>query len=284
MNIGLNAAQGEFVTILESDDFFEPETLERLHQAITGFEAEVVRANFFLYWSDPLRKNEFRTLAPANQDGRLVNPQEERDIFDYPPAISTGMYKRDFLLRNDIRFLETPGASYQDTSWAFKVWVCATKAAFIQDAFLHYRQDNESSSVNALDKVYCVVDEYDEIERFLVSRNAPTWQYAQMVKKKLSTYLWNYDRLPDEFKLEFIQKVSSAMERDIAVGYLDWELFDRQHRKELAVILRSPTDFSTYRKLYVKGDFISRVAYSFKIGGLPLAFETIAQKLFPTKG
>ena len=74
---------------------------------------------------------------------------------------------RQMLLDNGIRFNETPGASFQDTSFNFKVWVCAQRVRLMEECFLHYRQDNEASSVNNPGKVYCICDEYEEIERFL---------------------------------------------------------------------------------------------------------------------
>ena len=55
---------------------------------------------------------------------------------------------RDFLDKNDIRFLPTPGASYQDSS--FTSWLCLRVPSVLPSrvGLLHYRRDNENSSVN----------------------------------------------------------------------------------------------------------------------------------------
>ena len=47
-----------------------------------------------------------------------------------------------------------------------KVMAQAKRVQLIQEAFLHYRQDNENSSVNSPGKVFCVCDEYKEMQRF----------------------------------------------------------------------------------------------------------------------
>ena len=58
MNQGLDAARGEYVGILESDDFFESDALERLLDAARACDAQVAKADFWFYWSVPQARNE----------------------------------------------------------------------------------------------------------------------------------------------------------------------------------------------------------------------------------
>lgn len=82
-----------------------------------------------------------------------------------------------------MRFLETPGASYQDAGFAFKVWASAERAAFNATQILRYREDNEASSVNSPGKVYCVCDEYAEMQSWLDAR--PEKHHLQDVLERL---------------------------------------------------------------------------------------------------
>lgn len=130
MNQGLDAATGEYVAILESDDVYTPDALEVLHNLANAHNAQAAKADFWFYWS----KNE--KLEPCHVIseglcGKLVNPQKEFEPFYAKPSIWSGMYNRAFLQENDIRFLETPGASYQDAGFAFKAWA-AGRARCIQ--------------------------------------------------------------------------------------------------------------------------------------------------------
>jgi glycosyltransferase involved in cell wall biosynthesis len=280
MNKGLDNVRGRYVAILESDDFYELQILELLYQAISNFDAEVARANCYFYWSKPMPKNTLCEIVPHWQIGRLVNPQEERDIFYLKPAIWSSLYRRDFLEQNDIRFLETPGASYQDTSWAFKVWANAKRAVFLKQPLLHYRQDNENASVNSKAKVYCVVDEYAEIERYLDSRKVPDWQYAVKAKMMFNTYLWNYERLSAEFQLEFLQKMSVDMAADQAAGHLDWKLFEEWNRYELETILRSPEEYHQQRLASGDRGRLSKALHYLRVGGIPLLAQVVRSKFF----
>lgn len=51
MNQGLDAATGEYVAMLESDDAFTPDALEVLHDLATTHNAQAVKADFWFYWS-----------------------------------------------------------------------------------------------------------------------------------------------------------------------------------------------------------------------------------------
>ena len=139
MNMGLRAARGKYVGILESDDFIEPQFLEILFNTAEKNKAEVVKSNFFFYWSSPKEKNELFELVTPSMANRLVSPQEEQDIFYLKPSIWSAIYRRDFLLENSIDFLETPGASYQDAGFNFKVWASAVRVVYLHEAYLHYR-------------------------------------------------------------------------------------------------------------------------------------------------
>lgn len=53
MNKGLSIARGEYIGILESDDYFELDALETMYDAAKSVDAEVVKADFYLFWSTP---------------------------------------------------------------------------------------------------------------------------------------------------------------------------------------------------------------------------------------
>ena len=247
MNMGLDAARGEYIGILESDDFFEHAALEKLVTAAEKFDAQVAKANFWFYWSAPKPKNELHEVVTSDMANRLVNTQEEYEIYYRKNSIWSAIYRRDFLNENNIRFLETPGASYQDTAFDFKVWACATRVVFLQDAILHYRQDNEASSVNSPSKVYCVCDEYDEIERFLTAHPEKESLTTVEEKMKYDTYMWNYDRLSDNLKLEFLKRFSEDFKRDARAGRIDMQAFEWWKQQDMASIMRSPEKFHAWR-------------------------------------
>ena len=279
MNMGLETAQGKYIAILESDDYFELDALEKLYYAAESCDAQVVKANFWMYWSKPEERNEPFALVTEEMSGRLVNPQIETDIFYLKPSIWSALYRRDFLEDNGIRFLETPGASYQDAAFNFKVWASATKAFFIQDEIVHYRQDNEASSVNSPSKVYCVCDEYAEMDRFLGNR--PEKQCLKPVEEKMKydTYMWNYDRLTEPLRRDFILRFAQEFKKDIESGYVDLGLFDSWKRDDLTALMNDPILFHARREAAEDESYLSKIQKFYRIGGLSLLIRALKQKI-----
>lgn len=203
MNRGLKKASGEYIGIVESDDFIELNAFETLYNLAKEFDADVVRSNYFHFKGG---KNTKYCYVDPHDIGRLVDPASRTWIFYQAPAIWSAIYKRSFIEDHKIDFLPTPGASYQDTGFNFKVWASTHKAVFTDEAFLHYRLDNESSSVNNPGKVYNVCKEYAEIEEYLRKNNLYD-SYAEIMQMaKFGAYYWNIYRLAPDLRRGFVER------------------------------------------------------------------------------
>lgn len=171
MNVGLQNATGEYIGIIETDDFADLNMFDELYKAAKENHADVVKSNYYSYVSQPEPQSTYyEVLKEYDLYDRVFRPVEHPEIFRVRPCIWSGIYRREWLLENHVSFAETPGASYQDTGFAFKVWASAERALLVRDAYLHYRTDNANSSVKAAAKIYCICDEFKSIEEFLEKR------------------------------------------------------------------------------------------------------------------
>ena len=283
MNRGLDAAQGDYIAILESDDIFELDAIEKLLGALKRADADVAKGNYTFYWSTPEERYELFVNVWPWLAGKTVELAEEQAPFFLVPSIWSAVYRRDLIVDNGIRFLETPGASYQDTAFAFKVWACAKRATFIADSVLNYRQDNEKSSVNSPGKVFCVCDEYAEMERFLLERPEKRAAYEGVKERiKYNTYVWNYERLADELKMDFLDRMSRELADGYARGDLDKNLFEPWEQADLELLMNDPLAFHEYHEKYWKvGEATSFDTFRryLHLGGLPLVSKIAARKL-----
>ena len=76
------------------------------------------------------------------------------------------------------------------------------------DAYVCYRRDNESSSVNSAGKVYCVLDEYKNCSAFLNSRPELAAELESLLPVLAwNTSQWNYERIAPAFKYEFLERL-----------------------------------------------------------------------------
>lgn len=251
MNKGLKMATGEYVGIVESDDFIEPDAFERLYRIAKEYDLDVVKSNFYEYFTGKHSDINKSNMFLPEEVGRVIDPRKNRHVFYEQPSIWSAIYKRDFLKDNDIWFLPSPGASYQDAGFNFKVWTMARRVCFVNEAFLHYRQDNPNSSVKSNGKVYAVKDEYDEAERYLRERDMMEEYGATLAAMRFSSYIWNMNRLTRKAAHEFGKVARKDYERIKEEGFLDGDKMDgvgRHNSKSFAI--RYPDIYIVFRPLH----------------------------------
>jgi len=201
LNIGIGTASGEYISIIESDDFFEANAFEKLYYEIISGDYDIVKSNFYKYFNLKTNRKPFREI----KDEKTLNIISNPELLLLKPSVWSMLIKKNFLLANNISFLETKGASFQDTSFFYKILISASKIRLIPDYLINYSIDNVYSSVNSKDKVFSVVRELDEIERFLKQKNIKQnniWQIFYVVLFK--TYKWNLKRISRKNKLKFL--------------------------------------------------------------------------------
>lgn len=251
MNQGLKKAIGEYIGIVESDDFIDTEAFSELYRIAKKHDVDVVKANFYEYYGEIKKDDAVSNMFLLDQTEKVIDPRKHREIFYQPPCIWAAIYKNSFLKENGIDFLPTPGAAYQDAGFNFKVWSVARKAYFIKRAFLHYRQDNVNSSVKDASKIYCVKDEYDSVEKFLEEKGLMNELGPVAFTCRFGGYIWNLHRLNRKAALEFSSVVEADYKRAKEGGYLDSGKLDEigKHNAKMLAI-RYPKIYITLRPLH----------------------------------
>lgn len=238
MNRGIQQAQGEYIGVVEPDDFPEKTMFKTLYNAASRYDCDLAKSNFFEHCEN-------KDYPIPNLHGfpykTCFSPAEKPSIICTIPSIWTGLYKRAMLEAHQVRFRETSGASFQDTSFVLKTWFAADSCILVRKPLLHYRVDNPGSSVKTSDKVFTVCEELAESERFL--RSLPEkaaafigWFHAD----KLGKYRWNYERIASTERLVFTQCMFE-------------EFTTANAADELQEICFSPHDWTVVRQLLEQG-------------------------------
>ncbi len=261
MNQGLKKATGEYIGIVESDDFIELDGFEKLYSIATKYNVEVVKSNFYEYFTEKHKDDGKSNMFLPTEINKVIDPRKNRHVFYEQPSIWSAIYKNEFLKKNDIDFLPSPGASYQDAGFNFKVWATARRAYFVDDAFLHYRQDNPNSSVKSDGKIYAVKDEYDEVEKYLKEKGLMEEYGHTLTAMRFSAYIWNMKRLTSKAARQFGKTVKEDYERIKKEGFLDDSKMDgvgKHNAKDLAI--KHPNLYIAVRPLHECRNNLRRIA------------------------
>ena len=188
INEGIRQAGGEYISVLESDDMYEPYMLERLYAIAEKYHPDFVNADYLEFWETGGRKYRSRMRMYPEQDyNKLLesgkHPEDMRQIFRY----WTGIFKKDFLVRENIMMNESPGASFQDMSFRFLTSALAKTCYHLDMPVYLYRTDNPASSMADTGRAVVLVDEFAFLKGELEKRNIENsylWRHF---------YVWKYN-------------------------------------------------------------------------------------------
>ncbi|WP_455645868.1 glycosyltransferase family 2 protein, partial [Methanosphaera sp.] len=246
MNIGMDMASGEYLAILESDDYILPEMFERLYEVAVKHDLDFVKSDFYrFYGEDDSLITEYNKIAREDANYNvIINPSENQDVFKFIMNTWCGIYKTSFIRENLIRHNETPGASFQDNGFWFKANVFGKRTMYLPETFYMNRRDNPNSSVHNREKVYCGNTEYDLIYDFLVSENIKDEFLEVYNYKKYHTYLnFTLKRIAPEYKKEFINTISNEFKEFNKKDELKFKFLSPIELNNVKWIMRDPDEF-----------------------------------------
>lgn len=240
VNRGFKEAGGEYLAIFEPDDILDKSIYEKLYTLAYENKLDVVKCNFYNYWSK-IGKAKRSGLIKKCSRVKPFEPRNNLKMFTCHASVWAGIYKKSFLKNNDIKFLETPGASFQDMSFNFKVLATTQKIMLIKEPLLYYRQDNPNSSINNPSKIFCVCDEYMELTKFLNAHNDLKQIFnSQKLINQYNAYMWNIQRLSPEFRKEFLERFSEEFNYFYNNNEITKDFFKSINKKEFELLVHKP--------------------------------------------
>lgn len=246
MNRGLEACRSKYVGIVEPDDFADPRMFEELSALAERTGADVVKSNYCEHVTgrEPDRDVLVENIDPGCVFGEAFAPAADNRILWSSAAIWSGLYRVDFLRSEGIRFLETPGASFQDTSFNLKALMAARKVALTPKGYLHYRIDNAGSSVKDGGKAFYICDEYQTLWDFLRANDGRFEAFAKpLAGIQFKGYCWNQWRLARRLREKFFNRFLNEFAELNEHGLLSKDCFSDYDWNDLDQLLGEPDRF-----------------------------------------
>lgn len=137
-NKGLKMAAGEYIMFLDSDDLFEKNACELALNTIEKHKSDVAIFGYHDLFGDKRIPNYRNTVIDDIISGKK---DPEFSIF---VTIWMKIFKKSFLLENNIFFLETQDVS-EDMMFSYEVLLNGAKISLINESLYLYRRNRENS-------------------------------------------------------------------------------------------------------------------------------------------
>lgn len=151
-NAGLELASGEYVILLDSDDVFEPDLLEKLLSPLEGTGADVSVCRSDAFDNDT---NEHEAAPWTAKVDQLPVGSKVFTVDDMPDTVLSAfvgwpwdkLYRRSFLEKHQLRFPDLKNS--EDLLFVFMSLVLADGIVLVGDELIHHRMNRTGSVSNS---------------------------------------------------------------------------------------------------------------------------------------
>lgn len=214
-NRGLEVAQGKYVSFLDGDDWFSPNTFEILIEKAEKDNLDLLMFKNIVYY-EKLHKfgmEEYYDMEFMNKfENQVFNhwDLDKTKLFEMSNAPWNKFYLKSFLDDNNIRF-PNENLIHEDNPFFYNVITSAQRVSLI-NRYLHNRRRRPGSIMTLTnERLFDIIDVMNNLlDVFLV--NMELYEYY---KKEVLTYIFSsfngkYNQIKEEFKEEFYRKVQDA--------------------------------------------------------------------------
>lgn len=251
MNRGIEVASGDYIGIVEPDDYIALTMFEDLYEIAFSNQLDFVKADFYRFkrsTNGDMRLFYNHIDKTDSYYGKIFNPSEDPEALRFIMNTWSGIYRRSFLEQNDIRHNETPGASFQDNGFWFQTFVYAKRATIIAKPYYRNRRDNPNSSVKDSSKVYSMNVEYDFIESLLRPQSALWDRFKSMFwLKRYHNYMFTLGRIDVSCAEEYCERFSRDFLKARELNELDESVYLADEWESVNKVIDNPKAF--YRNL-----------------------------------
>ena len=245
-NVGIENATGDYLMFLDSDDYYTDDACETLYKTAIKENADIAFGNYVTLYDKPVIN---KTIFEGKNKIKIDTIKEEPQILTISPSLWTKIYRRSFIVKNNIKFPEKIAG--QDLVFVMHAFIKANGILFLNKKIIvNYRLRNEDNlsitynrnkkSISGLIKAYNLTYEvfkmhsYEKYFSIVCGNHLPYWTKNFILS----------DLNPSE-RIEIFQESQLLFEKyndynlvpnDKFLYYLFKLLYNRRYQESLLVI------------------------------------------------
>lgn len=242
-NAGMKIAQGEYLAIVDSDDFFEPDMLEKAYK-----KCEQDKADFCVFRSDQYDQKHGKYIDMHWTIKQRYLPENipfsAEDIYSHIFQLFNGwswdkLYRRDFVEKNGLQFQEL--RTTNDAFFVFMTNVQAKRITIVDEVLAHHRVNTKTSLSVTREKSWdCCWQAINAIREELLVRNQYKLVEQSFVNWAVHFLLWNVRTLKDSSKEKLMEEIRTKYSKVLQfASYKPEYFYDKKEYQEFLAICQS---------------------------------------------
>ena len=161
-NEGMKYASGKYISFIDSDDFIEPDMLEKCVKALQSADADMVIFDYYQYYQATGRKE---VISNRFEEGKIYSLKDTPQLLTgIANAAWNKVYRRSLFTQNDIIY--PWGCLYEDLGTTYRLLARAETVIFVNKPLYDYLKDTGEFNMRAyhvLDMVKITLDDYKKL-------------------------------------------------------------------------------------------------------------------------
>ena len=236
-NTGLKNSNADYIIFADHDDSYTENAFEVMLDRING--NDILISNFNQVYPD--RTVPFKSVY--ENEVNIASIDEDINLLKLPAAIWTRLFKKSFLIENDILFLE--GMLAEDVYVASKSMLLGDGIIYLNDFYSYNYKirdtENDKSTIHVRNKKYieAILNGYYKIDEMLGNLNKTSYGKT-IFEKHLTSWLYTIvlSQIPDSDKKELFEKSFEIFQK----YYTPDPYFKKRYNKLVKYILNKEFD------------------------------------------